>query len=98
MAGGGGDIVAIAGIVAAQRSIGALNDTLGAFNDAIEWRAKHFIEGVIEGHAARSCRHGHCAVGLHRAAETGEATFGASDNFTAEDHFPTVVCAAARVL
>ena len=36
MAGGGGDVVAVARIIAAQRPVGALDDPLGAFDDPVE--------------------------------------------------------------
>ena len=48
MAGRGGDVVAVARIIAAQRPVGALDDPLGAFDDAVERRAQHFVERMVE--------------------------------------------------
>ena len=48
MAGRGGDVVAVACIIAAQRPVGALDDPLGAFDDTVERRAQHFVERMVE--------------------------------------------------
>ena len=48
VAGGGGDVVAVARIVAAQRPVGALDDPLGAFDDPVERRAQHLVERMVE--------------------------------------------------
>ena len=45
----GGDVVAIACIIAAQRPVGALDDPLGAFDDPVERRAQHLVERIVEG-------------------------------------------------
>ena len=54
MPGGGGDVAAVARIIAAQRPIGALDDALGAFDDAVERRAQDFVERIVEMAGPRS--------------------------------------------
>src|SRR5437016_1579044 len=98
MASGGGDVVAITRVIAAQRPIRALNDALGALNDPIERRPQHLIERMVEGGAARGLDRRRRSIGLHRTAESGEATVGAGYDFAVENHFAAIVGAAERVL
>src|SRR5260221_9023439 len=97
MARSGGDVVAIAGIVAAQRPVGALDDPLRAFDDAVERRAQNLVERIVEGGAARRFGHGR-SVGLHRTAEAGEAPLGTGYDFAIQHNFAAVISAAARML
>ena len=94
-----GDVVAIACIIAAQRPVGALDDPLGAFDDAVERRAQHFVQGMVErGDARRLSRRRRCAFELRGAAEAGEAPVGGGDDFAVQHQHPAVVRAAARAL
>ena len=98
MARGGGDVVAVARIIAAQRPIGALDDALGAFDDPVERRTQHFVERVIEGRRARGGGGRRAPFDLHRAAKAREAAVGAGHDFAAEHDFAAFVGAAARML
>ena len=53
---GGGYVVAIARIIAAQRAVGALDDPLGTFDDSIDRRAKHLVQCVVESGARERVR------------------------------------------
>ena len=85
MAGGGGDVVAVARIVAAQRPVGALDDPLGAFDDAVERRAQHFVERMVErsGRADRP-RAWPRRFGFGGAAEARETAVGGGHDFAAQ--------------
>src|SRR3954470_15255874 len=95
---GCGDVVAIAGIVAPERTIGALDDPLGALDDAVKRRAQNLIQRVIEDRGPRqSCRRRR-ALRLHRAPKAGEAALGTRHYLAAENDLTAVVGATAGML
>ena len=79
------DIVAVARIVAAQRPVGAGDDPLGAFDDAVDRGAQQLVQRMIEGRGSRARRmSGRILLAFGGAAEAREAAVGRSHDFALE--------------
>src|SRR6478672_13295240 len=92
------NVVAIARIIAAERAVGALLDSLGAVDDSVERRAQHLVEGIVECGSGRGRLRTWPNFGLNRAPKSSETAVGASHDLAIEDYRLRVIGAAAGAL